>query len=76
MPVIHRQLMRCVTCRRWWSGEPPNGHVQTCACGGELAAVDMEAHLASLPAKVDTPEEVAQKQRQDEARLAAKAGKK
>jgi hypothetical protein len=61
-------MMRCVTCARWWSGEPINGHVQYCACGGELAAVDMEKHVASLPAKQDTPEEIAQKKLQEERR--------
>ena len=46
---IYRPMMRCRTCRRWWSGEPQNGHVQHCACGGDLESVDMAAHISALP---------------------------
>lgn len=47
--LYHRPMMKCASCRRWWSGEPINGNVQLCACGGELKVVDMQAHLASIP---------------------------
>jgi hypothetical protein len=70
--TIVRPMMRCLTCRRWWSGEPQNGHVQHCACGGELKPVDMEAHLASLPQKLDTDEERRQMKLQEETAAEAK----
>jgi hypothetical protein len=45
--VIERVMMRCRTCTRWWSVGP--GDEPRCACGGDLAPVDMKAHIASLP---------------------------
>lgn len=71
--MIIRPMMRCLACSRWWSGEPVNGHAQHCPCGGELAVVDMVAHLASLPTKVDTPAEVEELRLQKERAAAAKA---
>ncbi len=73
--MIVRPMMRCTTCKRWWSGDPVNGHTQMCPCGGELAAVDMDAHMASLPKKVDTPAEIAELKAQKERAEAAKAAK-
>jgi hypothetical protein len=70
-------MMRCATCKRWWSGAPLVGPVhdsQHCPCGGELVVVDMESHLASLPKKVDTAAEVEEMRLQKE-RAAAKAAK-
>lgn len=52
-----------------------NGHAQHCACGGELAPVDLENHLASLPQKTDTDEERAQLKIQTD-RAQAKAARK
>jgi hypothetical protein len=54
MPPIWRQMVRCVVpeCRRWWSLGP--GVEALCSCGGELAPVDMQAHIASLPQRTAT----------------------
>jgi hypothetical protein len=45
--------MRCMECRRWWSGEPVNGRIQRCACGGELMVVDMVEHMETVPWAAD-----------------------
>ncbi len=44
-----RTMNRCVVpdCRRWWS-VGPDGTPERCACGGELAEVDFDAHRATL----------------------------
>lgn len=44
---IVRAMTRCRTCRCWWSVGPDDE--MRCPCGGELAGVDMEAHMKTLP---------------------------
>lgn len=48
--TVHPELARCTECQRWAS--VPEGTMETARCGGcgaPMAAVDMAAHLASLP---------------------------
>lgn len=51
---ITRPMMRCKTCRTWWSGEPFTGPTgastgQRCACGGELELADLVAYAKTIP---------------------------
>lgn len=53
---VSRPMMRCLVCERWWSKDlPPRVEregpeaPQLCGCGGRLAVVDMERHLATVP---------------------------
>jgi hypothetical protein len=44
---IHRELVRCLDCQRWWSVGSDGPF--SCPCGGSFSMVDMAAHLAALP---------------------------
>ena len=47
------QMTRCASCTLWWCKTP---EIEKCPCGGELALVDMDAHMAKVPrAAVEKP---------------------
>lgn len=66
--LYERTMMRCRTCRRWISiGPKQSASCPACSADGitaVLEVVDMAAHKASLPMKVDAPEEVQKFQQQ------------
>lgn len=49
---IFRIPSRCVVCKAFWTTLGADNGTARCPCGGELAGVDMQAHLNSIPKAV------------------------
>lgn len=47
--AVTRLLMRCKACGHQWSVELEVIYLTRCACGGELAEINLQAEIDKLP---------------------------